>query len=71
MTGLESLVAENTGPGTRVRSWGLEDWRRDLLHGDAILGDMLVTRLPNESDVAGIGSLESPREECRDCIPAD
>jgi hypothetical protein len=33
------------------------------LERDAVLGDALEAVLPNEGDVAGIGSLEAPRKE--------
>jgi hypothetical protein len=79
VTGLESLVSEYTGPsGPRLavddadEGWGPEGWLRlSLLHRDSVLGDVLISRLPDERDVAGIGSLESPREEGRDCISPD
>ena len=75
MTGFESFVAKDGGSknqmlGSRPQDC-LVEGDVDLLHGDAVLRDVLESRLPHERDVAGIASLEPPREEGRDCIPAD
>lgn len=42
-----------------------------VLERDAILRDVLKPRLPYQRDVAGVGSLESPRQEGRDGIASN
>lgn len=39
-----------------------------VLKGNSILGDRFISRFPDQSHIASIGSLEPPREERRDLV---
>jgi hypothetical protein len=58
--GLEPFIAVECGSEERQSSPEAIEWE-GLLERYAVLGNVLVARLPYEGDIAGIGCLEPPR----------